>query len=43
MLEMTVTQINANQIENHMSEQLIPYIHERLDDQNLMVWKKIRI
>ena len=40
MLEMTVTQINVNQIENHMSEQLIPYIHERLDDQISWYGKK---
>ena len=37
---MTVTQINVNQIENHMSEQLIPYIHERLDDQITWYGKK---
>jgi hypothetical protein len=30
---MRVTHINVTQTENHMSEQLPPYIRERLDDQ----------
>jgi hypothetical protein len=33
VLEMRVTHINVTQTENHMSEQLPPYIRERLDDQ----------
>ena len=37
---MTVKQINVNQIENHMSEQLSPYINERLDDQISWYGKK---
>ena len=37
---MTVKQINVNQIENHMSEQLSPYISERLDDQISWYGKK---
>lgn len=37
---MTVTQINVNQTENHMSEQLPPYIRERLDDQISWYGKK---
>ena len=37
---MTVKQINVNQIENHMSEQLPPYISERLDEQISWYGKK---
>ncbi len=40
MLKMTVTQINVNPIENHMSEQLPPYIRERLDEQISWYGKK---
>ena len=40
MLELTVKQINVTQFENHMSEQSLPYISERLDEQISWYGKK---